>query len=372
LGKGGVDQIDAGNGHDKIVINPSNVQSLPLQNQANLDGGSGINTLKLIGTDLFLDLTHVTVQSKVNNFSVLDITGGGANTLKINLANVETLSGAEDNPNTLDVNESKMLVVQANQGDAVVMENTLNWTSLSGLTGASLAALYGAEYGFIGNHTYTQFSQNGATVFVNELAPMADIVGTSGNDTLTGTANAEVIFGNGGVDSIAADDGNDTVILTGSSLTALAATSNTATVNGGNDINTLKLSGINLNLDLTNATAMGKLDNFNVIDMKQGSGNVFKLGLSQVLALAGGTDNAATVGVDESKMLVLQGNGGEQLNSLELVDGLNWTSLTDLGGTSLQGTYGSEYGFESGRSYTQYTNGSANLFVDQSLLQSTV
>jgi hypothetical protein len=33
-------------------------------------------------------------------------------------------------------------------------------------------------------------------------------------------------------------------------------------------------------------------------------------------------------------------------------------------------TYGAEYGFEVGRSYTQYTNGLANLFVDQTLVQS--
>jgi hypothetical protein len=143
-------------------------------------------------------------------------------------------------------------------------------------------------------------------------------------------------------------------------------------VNGGTDINTLKLSGINLNLDLTNTTVMGKLDNFTVIDMKQGSGNKFKLGLNEVLALAGGTDNAATVGVDESKMLVIQGNGGAALNTLQLKDGLTWTAVTNLGGTGLQTTYGTEFGFEVGRSYTQYTNGGANLFVDQTLLQAMV
>jgi hypothetical protein len=106
--------------------------------------------------------------------------------------------------------------------------------------------------------------------------------------------------------------------------------------------------------------------------MKQGSGNKFKLGLAEVLALAGGTDNAATEGVDESKMLVLQGNGGAALNKLELKDGLSWTAVTNLGGTGLQTTYGAEYGFEAGRSYTQYTSGAANLFVDQTLLQAMV
>jgi VCBS repeat-containing protein len=369
LAKGGIDQINADDGHDKIVVNASNVQSLSLSNAANLDGGTGINTLKLTGADMFLDLTNVTVQSKVNNFSALDITGNGANTLKLDLPTVQGLSVATDNPATASVDESKMLVVQANQGDAVVLENTRNWASLSGLSGESLTTLYGPEYGFIANHKYTQFSQNGATLFVDELAPVGDIVGTSGNDTLTGNPTADVIYGNGGVDTIAADAGKDMVILTASSLTALAASTNAATVDGEADINTLKLSGNNLNLDLTNATVMGKLDNFNVIDMKQGAGNKFKLGLNDVLALAGGTDNAATVGVDESKMLVLQGNGGAALNTLQLVDSVNWTTVTNLGGTGLQNTYGPDFGFEAGRSYTQYTNGLANLFVDESLLQ---
>jgi hypothetical protein len=68
-------------------------------------------------------------------------------------------------------------------------------------------------------------------------------------------------------------------------------------------------------------------------------------------------------------MLVLQGNGGAALNTLQLVDSVNWTTVTNLGGTGLQNTYGADFGFEAGRSYTQYTNGLANLFVDESLLQ---
>jgi hypothetical protein len=262
----------------------------------------------------------------------------------------------------------------------VVLQDAASWAVQSSLKGSDLATLYGADYGFSGTRQYSQYSKAGATLFVDELAPVGDIVGTSGNDTLTGTGNADVIYGNGGVDSIAAGLGKDTVILGASSLTALAASTNTAKVVGGTvtgidtDINTLKLSGINLNLDLTNVTVMGKLDNFNVIDMKQGSGNKFKLGLTEVLALAGGADNVATLGVDESKMLVVQGNGGVAFNTLQLKDGLTWTAVTNLGGTGLQNTYGADFGFEAGRSYTQYSSatGSANLFVDQSLLQAMV
>jgi hypothetical protein len=370
LGNGGADVINAGAGNDTVVLNANNVTVLGQANSAIINGGGGVNILKLIGTELTLDLTNATVAGKVDNFSTVDITSNVNNLLRLNLLNVQSFSGAIDNPATTGVDESKMKVVLGDTGDAVALQDAATWSVLNGLKGSDLSTLYGAAYGFSGSRQYSQYSKDGATLFVDELAPVGDIVGTSGANTLNGTANADVIYGNGGADTIAAGAGNDTVILGASSLTALAATTNSATVNGGTDINTLKLSGINLNLDLTNATVMGKLDNFNVIDMKQGSGNNFKLGLSQVLALAGGTDNAATVGVDESKMLVLQGNGGVAYNTLQLVDSVNWTTVTNLGGTSLQSTYGASFGFEAGRSYTQYSSntGSANLFVDQTLL----
>jgi hypothetical protein len=68
-------------------------------------------------------------------------------------------------------------------------------------------------------------------------------------------------------------------------------------------------------------------------------------------------------------MLVVQGNGGTITNAVQLVDSASWTKVTNLGGTTMINTYGAQYGFEVGRSYTQYTNGLANLFLDQSLGQ---
>jgi hypothetical protein len=257
-------------------------------------------------------------------------------------------------------------VVKADKGDAVVLDNTLSWAALSGLTGDSLATLYGAEYGFIANHKYTQLSKNGATLFVDELAPVADIVGTSGNDALAGTASAEVLFGNGGVDQISAAAGNDTVILDGTGVAALAAT-NTASVNGGEGVNVLKITGVNVQMDLTDTTVAGKVQNFSVLDLRVGNGNKVKLSLQQVLDLSADVpDNAATTDADESKMLVVHGTNQ---NTVQLVDSINWTAVTNLGGTTLQNDFGAQFGFEPGRSYTQYTNtaGSATLFVDQLL-----
>jgi hypothetical protein len=45
--------------------------------------------------------------------------------------------------------------------------------------------------------------------------------------------------------------------------------------------------------------------------------------------------------------------------------------VTNLGGTALQNNFGAQFGFEPGRSYTQYTHAgsSASLFIDQMLTQ---
>jgi VCBS repeat-containing protein len=371
VGNGGADQISAGDGNDKVVLNASNVSALSAVNTAVVNGGAGVNTLKLSGSDLLLDMTLSSVQSKVDNFSVVDITGAGNNTLKLNLLNLQTLSGAVDNAVTANVNEAQMLVVHGDSGDAVILENAASWTVANSLTGATLSSTYGVDYGFVlGTPTrkYSRYTKNGVTLFVDDTTAVADIVGTTGADVLTGTATADVIYGNGGADQINAGGGNDVVILNVNSVNTLAA-SNTAVVNGGAGVNSLKIAGLNNTLDLTNTTVSGKVDNFTVIDLHQGSGNKVKINLQDVLDLSGATDNLATVGVDESKMLVIQGNGGTATNHMQLVDSASWSKVTNLGGTTMINTYGAEYGFEVGRSYTQYTNGLANLFVDQTLIQ---
>jgi Ca2+-binding RTX toxin-like protein len=372
VGNGGADQIDAGNGNDTIVLSASNVSELISSPSAFANGGEGLNTLKLSGADIFLDLSSAALQSKLDNFSVMNITGSGNNILKLSFQNVQNLSSVIDNSVTSAVDESKMLVVHGDTGDAVILENAASWKVANSLTGAFLSSTYGVDYGFVlGSpiRKYTQYTKDGVTLIVDDTTAVADFVGTSGADVMTGTANADVIYGNGGADQISAGAGNDVVILNVNSVATLAA-SNSAMVNGGAGVNSLKISGINNTLDLTNATVSGKVDNFSVIDLRQGNGNKVKINLQDVLDLSGAVDNLATVGVDESKMLVVQGNGGLAVNTLQLADSANWTKVTNLGGTTMINTYGAEYGFEVGRSYTQYTNGLANLFVDQTLVQS--
>jgi hypothetical protein len=367
VANGGADQISGGDGNDRVVLNASNVAALSASNTANVDGGSGINTLKLSGEAMVLDLSDATVQGKVHNFTTIDITGNGHNKLQLALSDVQTLSGAADNASTTDVNEAQMLVVKGNDGDAVVLENTAGWSQVISLKGADLTALFGADHGFVTDRLYTQYSQSGANLFVDELTAVADTVGTAGTNVLSGTANADVIFGNGGEDTITAGDGNDKVILNGRVITDLGGNVGVS-IDGGAGVNTLSIFGRTLSLDLSNATVAGKVDNFSVLDLRQGVGNQVKISLNEVLNMSGASDNLNTA-IDESKMLVVQGNGTNAVNKLTLVDGSSWGVVENLGGTTMINTYGAEYGFVVGRSYTQYSNGLANLFVDQTLIR---
>jgi Ca2+-binding RTX toxin-like protein len=370
VGNGGADQFSAEDGNDLVVLNAANVTALSASNQANVDGGLGVNTLKLSGADMVLDLNDVVVQGKVHNFSTIDLVGNGHNTLKLGLSDVQSLSGATDDSNTVGVNEAQMLVVKGNDGDAVVLGNTASWSQLVGLKGEDLTALYGAAHGFVTRHTYSQYTQGGATLFVDELTAVADFVGTVGADVLTGTAGGDVIFGNGGADTLDGGDGHDKIILNSRVIADLGGSVN-VDIDGGEGVNTLSVVGRNLTFDLTNATVFSKVDNFNILDMRQGGGNEIKISLQQVLNLSNSVDNVATA-LDESQMLVVQGHGdaSNMVNKLVLVDTTSWSQgTTILGGTAMAGTYGAEYGFEVGHSYVQYTNGAVNLFVDQSIIQ---
>jgi hypothetical protein len=61
-GNGGMDVFNAGLGDDTIIINVSNIVALKktgVGNRARVDGGGGIDALKLEGAGLTLDLTKI-------------------------------------------------------------------------------------------------------------------------------------------------------------------------------------------------------------------------------------------------------------------------------------------------------------------------
>ena len=109
-GNGGMDVFNAGSGKDSILINASNISALEQTgagNRARVDGGGGVDTLKLDGAGLTLDLTKIS-NTRIQDIEIIDIRGSGNNTLKLNLNDL------------LDASTStNILKVLGNSGDTV-------------------------------------------------------------------------------------------------------------------------------------------------------------------------------------------------------------------------------------------------------------
>ncbi|PTQ83244.1 integrin alpha [Nitrosomonas ureae] len=119
IGRGGADSFDAGDGNDYIRILGDDFQFV--------DGGSGIDTLGLAGSDFNLDLSSVI--DKIHGIETIALYGVGDNTLALTAQDVTDLS---DSTNTLRV--------KGNAGDSMLGLNS-GWT----------------DGGVHGNfHTYTQ------------------------------------------------------------------------------------------------------------------------------------------------------------------------------------------------------------------------
>ncbi len=140
IGAGGADVLYGGRGNDTIVINASNITALysnvdnASQAIARIDGGSGIDVLQLDGAGITLDLTAIR-SAAVTSVEHVDITGSGANTVKLSLTDVLQMG---DN-NLFDVNTSaidsrQQLMISGDADDKVVLTDLASWTQQSSST----------------------------------------------------------------------------------------------------------------------------------------------------------------------------------------------------------------------------------------------
>ncbi|AYQ55811.1 alpha integrin [Bathymodiolus thermophilus thioautotrophic gill symbiont] len=98
IGNGGTDVFNAGAGNDTIVINADNLAKLSSKMLssdllARVDGGGNTDTLKLAGADLNLDLTQID-NGRIQDIEIIDLTGSGNNTLKLNLNDLLDISSS--------------------------------------------------------------------------------------------------------------------------------------------------------------------------------------------------------------------------------------------------------------------------------------
>jgi hypothetical protein len=139
IGGGGADVLYGGRGDDTLVMNADNVAQLDnsgtSQNIMRVDGGTGMDTLKLDGAGLFLDLTAVAATA-VQGIEKVDLTGSGDNTLKLNLTDIlqhATSSNVFNAANTTSglagTVTKNQLMVDGDTGDKVVLSDLTDWTA---------------------------------------------------------------------------------------------------------------------------------------------------------------------------------------------------------------------------------------------------
>ncbi|MBA5249366.1 MAG: hypothetical protein FE834_07580, partial [Gammaproteobacteria bacterium] len=131
IGNGGMDVFSAGAGKDIIVINSSNIAALEKTgagNRANINGGGGTDTLKLDGADLTLDFTQIS-NNRIKDIEIIDLTGSGDNTLKLNLNDVLDASTSTnilkvlgDSGDKVDINTAKFATLSTETQNSVTYE----------------------------------------------------------------------------------------------------------------------------------------------------------------------------------------------------------------------------------------------------------
>ncbi|MBT9594833.1 MAG: FG-GAP repeat protein [Vitreoscilla sp.] len=109
VGNGGADVLYGGSGDDTLVVDKSTVKALQskfglggnLQHLSRMDGGSGVDTLKLSGAKIKLDLTKVANQgastpgsaSRIESIERIDLTGSGNNTVLLGSRDIRDMAG---------------------------------------------------------------------------------------------------------------------------------------------------------------------------------------------------------------------------------------------------------------------------------------
>ncbi|MFN5179411.1 hypothetical protein, partial [Limnohabitans sp.] len=132
---GGADVLYGGSGDDTIVLNASNVSAFASaassQSVMRVDGGTGLDTLRLVGSGITLDLTTIT-HADLSSTEIIDLTGSGNNTLRLSMRDVLELGRS----NAFDVNTSAtdtrvQLMITGDSGDAVQLTDLANWSTSS-------------------------------------------------------------------------------------------------------------------------------------------------------------------------------------------------------------------------------------------------
>ncbi len=211
-GNGGMDVFNAGLGADSILINASNIAALEQTgagNRARVDGGGGVDTLKLDGAELTLDLTKIS-NTRIQDIEIIDIRGSGNNTLELNLNDLldaststnilKVLGNSGDTINTLGFGEFKFVKTSTETENGI----TYNVYTHSDANTDAKAALW-VQQGVSVKDMHRGFVVNGETaddLIGMSVSSAGDVNGDGLDDLIIGVnddsnkeGKAYVIFG---------------------------------------------------------------------------------------------------------------------------------------------------------------------------------
>jgi hypothetical protein len=138
IGAGGADVLYGGAGNDVITVNASNVAALTQTGNSQaimrVDGGSGIDTLKLDGAGITLDLAAIN-EPVIQNIDIVDLTGSGNNSVTLTLTDVlqlgqaNTFNGGTGAAGLGAAVIKQQLMIAGNAGDVVTLSDLASWTA---------------------------------------------------------------------------------------------------------------------------------------------------------------------------------------------------------------------------------------------------